>query len=140
MPPDSAKGACLCGQLAFEVTLPSKWVAHCHCSMCQRAHGAAFVTWVGVSDWNFRITRGAEHLSWFRSSSGTQRGFCNQCGASMFFRSSRWPGQTHVTVANFTTPLDREPQAHVFWDAHVPWVSLADTLPRKTEAEMQKPG
>lgn len=132
----TAQGACLCGQLACEITLPSKWAAHCHCSMCRRAHGAAFVTWVGVADWNFRIARGAEHLTWHRSSPGSQRGFCNQCGSPMLFRSTRWPGETHVTYASFTTPLDRAPGAHVFWDTHVDWVDVADTLPRRTAAEI----
>jgi hypothetical protein len=132
----TASGACLCGRLAFEITLPTKWVGHCHCSMCRRAHGAAFVTWVGVADWNFRLKHGAELLTWYKSSPGTQRGFCNQCGSSLFFRSSRWPGETHITLGNFTSAIDREPQGHVFWDAHVPWVELADTLPRRTEAEM----
>ena len=28
--------------------------------------------------------------------------------------------------------LDREPQAHVFYDTHVPWVALHDALPKKT--------
>ena len=44
----SARGQCLCGAVAFTAALPSKWVAHCHCTLCQRAHGAAFVTWVGM--------------------------------------------------------------------------------------------
>ena len=44
-----ASGRCLCGGLAFEAALPSKWVAHCHCSMCRRGSGAAFVTWVDAS-------------------------------------------------------------------------------------------
>ena len=47
---DSVEGACLCGAVTFRVALPPKWVAHCHCSMCRRAHGAGFVTWVGVDE------------------------------------------------------------------------------------------
>jgi hypothetical protein len=39
-------GACLCGAVKIETTLPSLWSAHCHCSSCRRAHGAAFVTYV----------------------------------------------------------------------------------------------
>jgi hypothetical protein len=45
---DTAVGACLCGAVQFELQLPATWVAHCHCTMCRRAHGAAFVTWVSV--------------------------------------------------------------------------------------------
>ena len=134
-----AHGTCLCGQLQYEIALPTKWAAHCHCSMCRRAHGAAFVTWVGAADWSFRIVRGAEHLTWHRSSPEARRGFCNQCGSPLFFRSQRWPGETHVTLASFTTPIDRAPGAHVFWDSHVDWLPFADDgLPRKTAADLAK--
>lgn len=134
----TAQGSCLCGLLGFEITLPSKWVAHCHCTMCRRAAGAAFVTWVGVADWNFRIMRGAEQLTWFRSSVDGRRGFCNQCGSSLFFKSQRWPGETHVVLANFTTPVDRPPQGHAYWDTHVDWVKLGDALPKKTSSDSAK--
>lgn len=127
-----AKGSCLCGQLGFELTLPSKWVAHCHCSQCRRAHGAAFVTWVGVSDWNFRVSRGAEHLVWFRSSPDARRGHCNLCGSPMFFKSTKYPGETHVTLANLVDAVDKAPQTHVFHEEHVSWVTLADGLPRES--------
>ena len=40
----STHGGCLCGDVRFTVDWPSKWIAHCHCSMCRRAHGAAYVT------------------------------------------------------------------------------------------------
>lgn len=126
-----ARGACLCTQLSYEVTLPTKWAAHCHCSMCRRAHGAAFVTWFGVADWSFRISRGAECLTWYKSTPEGRRGFCNQCGTPLLFRSSRWPGETHIAYATLATPIDRKPESHAFWDAHVDWVELADRLPRK---------
>ena len=46
----TATGRCLCGDLQFETELPSKWVAHCHCTMCQRSGGSAFVTWVALKE------------------------------------------------------------------------------------------
>ena len=33
-------GGCFCGAVGFTLALPSKWCAHCHCSMCRRVHGA----------------------------------------------------------------------------------------------------
>jgi len=47
--PTSSRGSCLCGAIGFVAALPSKWVAHCHCSRCRRAHGAPFVTWAGFA-------------------------------------------------------------------------------------------
>jgi len=127
----SASGSCLCGAVGFSFDFPSKWVAHCHCSMCRRAHGAAFVTWVGVADPQARIDDPQGVLRWHASSPGAERGFCGTCGSTMFFRSARWPGEIHITLAHVAGPVDRQPQAHVFWDTHVDWVTLGDDLPRK---------
>ncbi len=54
----------------------------------------------------------------------------------MFFRSERWPGEVHVTLANLHGPIDRQPQLHVFYDTHVDWITLGDALPRKHAAEV----
>ena len=43
------EGACLCGGVRFSVRLPTLFCTHCHCTMCQRAHGAGYITWFGVS-------------------------------------------------------------------------------------------
>lgn len=131
--PASARGRCLCGAVRFTATLPSKWVAHCHCTLCQRAHGAAFVTWVGLESAAVALAAAEGSLAWFRSPAGGERGFCTACGSSMFFRADRWPGELHVARALFVDPVDREPQAHVYYDTHVPWASIVDELPRKPD-------
>lgn len=126
-----ARGSCLCGSVRFEARLPTKWVAHCHCTRCQRAHGAAFVTWAGFESANVTIDDPRHALRWHEGVAGGSRAFCACCGSPMFFRSERWPGELHVARALFTDPLDREPQAHVFHETHVPWLTLVDDLPVK---------
>ena len=66
-----AKGQCLCGAVQFEFDLPAKWCANCHCSMCRRAHGAPFVTWVGVEGDRFRLVAGEPELGSPVSARGT---------------------------------------------------------------------
>lgn len=127
-----ARGSCLCGAITFGIRLPTKWVAHCHCTRCQRAHGAAFVTWVGVEATQAEIDDARSSLRWHVADEGAQRGFCQACGSPMFFKSPRWPGELHIARALFVDPLDREPQAHVHYDSHVEWTSLGDDLPRKS--------
>lgn len=124
------RGSCLCGAVSFEYTPPSLWAAHCHCRICQRAHGAAFVTWVGVPAERVTWT-GAETLRWFASSPGAERGFCSQCGSPLVFRSERWPGELHFARAGFIGEIDREPAVHVFFESHVHWATLGDALPRR---------
>ena len=41
-------GACLCGAVRISIRPPTLFCGHCHCTMCQRNHGSAYVTWFGV--------------------------------------------------------------------------------------------
>ncbi len=128
---ETVSGACLCGAVRFEATLPSLWCAHCHCSQCQRFHGAPVVTWVGFNSEGFRITVGEGVLRWYNSSAPARRGFCGDCGSSFLFQSEKWPGEMHVSLTNVQDPIDRVPERHVHFDSHAPWLELADDLPRK---------
>ena len=129
--PDSVAGSCLCGAVRFEAQLPSLWCAHCHCTQCQRFHGAPLVTWVGFNEDDVSFTVGENRVTWYSSSAPAQRGFCGACGSSFLFRSERWPGELHISLTNLHGPIDREPEAHVFYDSHVPWLELGDELPKK---------
>ena len=132
---DTIEGGCLCGDVKFGGTLPSKWVAHCHCSLCRRAHGAAFVTWVGMDAARCTIADPLARLRWYESTPGAERGFCSRCGSMLFFRSERWAGELHIARAQIAGAVDRAPQAHVYWDMHVDWVRIDpnDGLPRKAD-------
>ena len=43
--------------------------------------------------------------------------------------------ETHIARALFTQPIDREPSAHVHYDTHVDWASVADNLPIEDGAQ-----
>jgi len=121
-------GSCFCGAIGFTAMLPSKWCAHCHCSMCRKSHGAGYVTWVGFESGQVKITRGEDRLNWFDSSKGAQRGFCRTCGSSLFFRSERWPGELHIALGCMDDDIDRRPDANAFFDTHVDWMPIDITL------------
>jgi hypothetical protein len=126
---ESFQGGCLCGAVRFTARTPTLFCVHCHCEWCRRAHGAAFVTWIGVPDDRFELTA-AETLKWYASSEQSKRAFCTECGTTIFFRSTAAPGEIHIARACVPGPIDREPRAHIFFDAHVPWLNVADELPK----------
>ena len=128
---ESFQGTCLCHAVHFRIEAPTLWCAHCHCSMCRHAHGAAFVTWIGVPEEQFSFTAGKQAVRWYASSTEAERGFCRECGSTLFFRSERWPGEIHVVRAAVDGPIDRQPEGHVFYGSHVDWYTVADDLPRK---------
>lgn len=127
---DTVNGSCFCGRVAFELTLPTSVCAHCHCSMCRRAHGAGFVTWVMVPTEQFRVTQGESDLIAFESSDHGTRSFCGVCGSSLLCVSSHHPDRVDVVLANLDGPIDQEPSAHVYYSNRADWVQLGDSLPR----------
>jgi hypothetical protein len=120
----------------FRIGLPALWIAHCHCSMCRRAQGAGFVTWVGMAEPRFMLETGAEVLQRFQSSPAAARSFCGRCGTPLFFQSSRWPGEIHVTLASLDDSSGLEPQAHAYWSSHAEWADWSGReLPKVEPAE-----
>ncbi len=126
----SASGACLCGAVRFTATLPSLGCVHCHCTMCQRNHGAAFVTWFAVPPAALKLDSGAEDLVRYASSTDGSRSFCRRCGSSLFCTNTQHPDRVDIPLAVMNGPIDRTPQVHVFYDSHAPWASPTDALPR----------
>jgi hypothetical protein len=123
-------GSCLCGTVRFEVALPTRLCVHCHCSMCRRNHGAAFVTWFAVPKTQVRVVAGAEALTEYRSSARGTRSFCGRCGTSVFCVLDHDPDTVDVTLASMQGPIDRVPEAHVYFDDHVDWIERLDELPK----------
>ena len=87
----------------------------------------------GVPKDQFEFLSEEKHLNWYASSDEASRGYCNRCGTTLLFRSSRCDDEIHVTLANFEQPIDRAPLSHVFYDSHMKWVQLGDDLERYLE-------
>ena len=126
----SVSGSCLCGGVRFSARLPSLFCAHCHCTMCRRAHGAGYVTWFAVSRNALSFVLGEELLVRFAASDHGTRTFCGRCGSTLFFETRHRPDRVDIVLANVDEPIDREPQIHVHWDDRAEWVAIGDDLPR----------
>ena len=135
MPGEAVDGGCLCGAVRFRIRLPPKWCAHCHCTMCRRAHGAAFVTWVGSRTADFELLAGEVELHRYRSSPPATRGFCGRCGSMLFFESSRWPDEVHVTLASLDSDAGLAPTGHAYWDDRVHWAQFPGPALPKIEPD-----
>ncbi len=121
------QGRCLCGACTFELTGKPNWVAHCHCESCRKATASPFTTFIGQENGSWKFT-GDQPVS-RESSPGNSRGFCGKCGSPIFYRSDRFPTETHFYAALLETAESVEPQAHVHADEMLPWIHLSDGLP-----------
>lgn len=123
-------GKCLCGAVSYKVTGPLKFICHDHCSICRKASGAPFVTWTGVEseEDQFELIQGFEYLTKYKSSDHGRREFCSECGTQLFFRSTKTPGEIHLT----TSPIQEVLMAdkHIFYSEKVEGLDFQDELPK----------
>ena len=80
----SLKASCLCGGIKFKTEGSHRDVQNCHCIQCMKTHGH-HAAYTNVEEQNIKFIKKST-LKWFRSSKRAKRGFCNKCGASIFFK------------------------------------------------------
>jgi hypothetical protein len=97
--------------------------------MCRRNHGAAYVTWFGVSNEQFEVDKGSDALVRYVSSEHGTRTFCSHCGSSLFCDNTEHPDHIDVVLANMHGEIDKAPQFHVHFDSRAEWVAIGDDLP-----------
>ncbi len=114
------EGSCLCGAIRFEVLKGIETVGHCHCRMCQKAHGAAYGSYTRVEGDDFLVLTGQEFIKQFRSSSSVTRTFCSECGSNLQFIRD---GKDHfsLAVASLDGPLNPESSFEIFVQSEAPW-------------------
>ena len=79
----SLKATCLCGGIKLRTQGYHRNVQNCHCIQCMKTHGH-HAAYTNVEERNVKFLKKIT-LKWFRSSTRAKRGFCNKCGASLFF-------------------------------------------------------
>jgi hypothetical protein len=124
-------GGCQCAAVRYEVQGDPIVVAICHCSMCRRANAAPVVAWAMYSQDQVRFT--GKPPAKYDSSEGAQRSFCGTCGTQIGFTADYLPGLVDLTVGSFDQPEALRPALH-YWDSRrLPWMKVADGLPRHAE-------
>jgi len=120
-------GGCLCGAVRYALTERPTSITACHCSQCRRMTGhymaAAFVK---NADLHIVESRG---LSWYRASPIAKRGFCHECGSTLF-----WDGDESDEIGIAAGTLDDTSgiklTAHVFAPDKGDYYEISDNLPQ----------
>ena len=124
------RGSCLCGAVRFEVRALGRAV-NCHCSMCRKAHGAAFASYARVEASDFSLLAGKDEIAEYRSSPEVTRTFCRRCGSTLQFISTRRPGSFSLALGTLDDDPGVRPSLHIFVDSKAPWFDIADGLPQR---------
>ncbi len=104
-------GGCQCGRVRYEVRGKLRDIIACHCTQCRRTSGH-FVAATACRRQAFTLVR-AETLKWYVAVPGYRRGFCGECGSSLFFEEL---GGERVSIAagSLDEPQGLKIVAHIF--------------------------
>jgi hypothetical protein len=122
-------GTCLCGSVRFEAAGPFDMMAHCHCSMCRKHHGAMFVTFLSAPLAGFRWISGQDFIQVYRSSDNGHRPFCKRCGSVAPMVMTEM-GIVFLMAGNLESDPGIRPQMHIFAKSRADWFPITDALPQ----------
>lgn len=125
------KGRCLCGAVELSAE-PAGRMGACHCGMCRRFSGGVFLS--GEVGKSLTIDKGADVLRIYLSSDWGERGFCGNCGASLFWRG-REDGVSHVSIQVFDDPSVFAFEYEIFIDEKPSNYAFANDTHKMTGAE-----
>ncbi len=104
-------GGCLCGAVRYAVRGELRDVVNCHCGQCRRVHGH-YGAYARTPRANLDLTE-TRGLKWYVSSDTARRGFCGECGASLFWER-RGKDHTAIAAGSLDQPTGLRTIGHIF--------------------------
>lgn len=95
----SRTGRCLCGAVSFSFETARTDFGACHCAMCRRWTGSAFLG-ISVPDAAFQLT-GEASVRTRQTSSWAERAWCDACGSGLWYRitkAGRFGGSREIPI------------------------------------------
>ncbi len=120
-------GGCLCGAVRYAVSGPLRDVVNCHCNMCQRLHGN-FGPHSKARKVDITITN-ADGLAWHKTSEVARRGFCRECGSSLFWEPFELDS-TGIIAGSLDRPTGLKTIGHIFVGEKPDFYEIVDELPQ----------
>lgn len=121
------KGRCDCGAVSFEVETVRDTVTICHCGQCRRTSGHLWASTHAAYD-SVQFTND-QGLEWYRSSDFASRGFCRNCGSSLFYRMNDEAG-VGIAAGCLDLPTGLTTGKHIFVKDKGDYYEIADNAPQ----------
>jgi hypothetical protein len=128
-------GSCLCGKVKYQISGELSNASHCHCTMCQKGHGAACGSYANALRTDFMFVQGEEFVESYRSSPSVTRTFCRVCGSNLQWMSEEKHRES-VSIALGTLDSSFVPtsQKHIFVETKASWNMTADDYPQHSRS------
>ena len=124
-------GGCLCGTVRYEAIQSNMLTVICHCRMCQRWTGSAMWGSVTFDRKAVSFIEGVPKI--YSSSSVLERGFCQNCGSSLFARylsGGAFDTVIFIGLGSLDDPEICKPDIHYGVESEISWIHQDDSIPR----------
>ena len=122
-------GRCLCGGVSYRIHGPRRHIVNCHCENCRRTHGH-IAAYTAVARADLELVEQAT-LQWYHDASpDTHRGFCNVCGASLFWDARDGSNRLSVAAGSLDDSSGLETVGNIFVAEAGDYYRIDDELPR----------
>jgi hypothetical protein len=122
-------GSCLCGGVRFTLSGKLRNSVACHCVQCRKTSGH-YVSATQVRPEQLDITHN-ETLAWYQSSPKAERGFCNLCGSSLFWRHVDDGGAVSIMSGTLDGATGITTEKHIFTAFKGDYYDIADNVPQR---------
>ena len=121
-------GSCLCGGVQYQIQGQVRNIINCHCENCRRTHGHfAAYTLVNKADLTLLAQ---QSLSWYHDKSpDTYRGFCRECGASLFWDPRDAKEKIAISAGSLDSTTSLRTIGHVYVAEAGGYYEITDGLP-----------
>ncbi len=126
------KGSCLCEAVKIYAPSRSSSLSACHCTTCRKWASGPLMSVDCGTDVKFE---GEEYIKVYNSSEWAERGFCIQCGSSLFYRLKQ-KLQYYIPIALFENCDDVVFKSQIFIDKKPKYYSFSNKTHTMTEAEV----
>ncbi len=126
-------GSCLCKGVMFEVIAPLNNVVTCHCTQCRKTSGH-YAASIIVPTAKMELLR-FETLKWFPSMDGVSKGFCADCGSSLFWQLEGRDGWS-VSAGAFDDPTGVKVNYHCFTSEKGDYYDISDGCPQAPQFDI----
>ena len=123
---------CLCGGIQLKTKGLLRSVLNCHCNQCMKTHGN-YATYTSSLEKDIKFIK-KRTLKWFRSSKRAERGFCNKCGASIFFKILN-SDNISIAAGMFKNPTKLKTKMNIFVEGKLDYYKLDNRLPKRQRYE-----
>lgn len=132
----TVSGKCLCGKVTYSTAMGPVFSGNCHCVDCKKSSGSGYAPTMFFPEPAVSITGTVKYYATpGRSGQLVHRGFCPECGSSLFGKVDVIPGMIAIRAGSLDDLSLYQPQSDIFtchastWDAMDPALKKFEESP-----------